>query len=322
MLKYTFSGPLKESIIGFIEEKHMLGFVYGSEQWILKRFDTFCVDRYPDAGTITPEMGLAWSIKSNNEKMSTLEGRVCVIRELSRFMNRSGMNAFIIPKGIGRSGVRYTPHIFTDTELKQFFFQLDQMKIKPAAPAQHLLYPVLFRLLYSCGLRPYEAVNLSVENVNITTGVIFIERSKGNLDRYVVVSDDVLRLLRKYHQQMYERNLLDQFFFPNVRGGQLNTASINRVFRKCWNDAKIPDPYGNPPRVYDFRHSFATKRLFDWHEEGKDLNAMLPYLSTYMGHARLSATAYYIHLVPEFFPDTRAYDTDHFETLIPEVRHE
>ena len=54
---------------------------------------------------------------------------------------------------------------------------------------------------------------------------------------------------------------------------------------------------------YDFRN-FATHVIRKWIAEGKNVSAMLPYLSTYMGHSSLSATAYYIHLVPEHLTET------------------
>jgi integrase/recombinase XerD len=54
-------------------------------------------------------------------------------------------------------------------------------------------------------------------------------------------------------------------------------------------------------------------------KEGRDLNAWLPYLSAYLGHASFSETAYYIHLVPEFFPQMAQMDMERFSDLIPEV---
>ena len=53
--------------------------------------------------------------------------------------------------------------------------------------------------------------------------------------------------------------------------------------------------------------------------EGKDLNAMLPYLSAYMGHAQLSDTYYYIHLVPGLFEEMTEFDDSASNNLIPEV---
>ena len=318
-MKYEFSSLLKEYLNGFLTEKHTLGFVYTSSRNILNQFDKLCCTKFSDTTTITPELGLSWATKRENEKMSTLEGRIGVIRELARYINRLGLDAFVIPKGMGSSGMRYTPHIFTSVELTKFFAELDNMKINPAAPIQHLLFPVLFRLLYSSGLRPHEALQLSGENVDLKTGQIFIEQSKGHRDRYIVISDDMLNLLRSYRKEASQKVSLNLFFFPNAKGGQICSSNVNRIFRKCWFESGISDPYGNPPRVYDFRHSFATKRLHDWYKSGKDVHALLPYLSAYMGHTHLSATAYYIHLTPEFFPSTEICESKDFESLIPEV---
>ena len=319
MLKNQFSSLLKNYFTEFLLEKQALGFSYKSGRQILNKLDAFCIKNFPNEITITHELGLAWVIKQSTESMNALERRVSVTRELARYMNRNGIDAFVIPKGIGRSGTRYTPHIFTKSELVKFFAKLDRLDENPAAPIAHIAYPVIFRLLYTCGLRPIEALSLAAENVNLKTGVLFIEQSKGHKDRYVVLSDDMLELVRNYRRIACEIVPLSLYFFPNMRGGQILPSNLNRVFRTCWTNAKIPNSHGNPPRVYDFRHSFATKKLYEWHDFGKDINAMLPYLSAYMGHAHLSATAYYIHLVPEFFPNSTIVGIDKLCDLIPEV---
>ena len=64
------------------------------------------------------------------------------------------------------------------------------------------------------------------------------------------------------------------------------------------------------------------KRLNLWVQEGKDLNACLPYLSLYMGHTHLTATDYYLHLVPEFFPAVKEKSRAYGANLIPEVDHD
>ena len=55
------------------------------------------------------------------------------------------------------------------------------------------------------------------------------------------------------------------------------------------------------PRIHDFRHSFAVHRLLQWEQEGKDINAMLPYLSSYLGHEGIYETEVYLHLTMEHF---------------------
>ena len=74
---------------------------------------------------------------------------------------------------------------------------------------------------------------------------------------------------------------------------------------------------GNPPAFHDFRHTFAVKRLNLWVQEGKDLNACLPYLSIYLGHAHLVATDYYLHFVPNLFPAVQAENAGEMRSLDP-----
>lgn len=55
---------------------------------------------------------------------------------------------------------------------------------------------------------------------------------------------------------------------------------------------------------------------------GKDVTAMLPYLSAYMGHAQLSDTYYYIHLVPGLFEKMAGFDYSASDYLLPEVEYD
>mgnify|MGYP002551537101 CR=1 FL=1 len=321
-MRYQFSSNLKNFIIGFLAEKRSLGYSYQSGESILKQFDRFCIECYPDVDTVTSELGLSWSVRRKDEKGSSFEGRVCIIRELARYMKRCGTDAFVIPKGMGCGGSRFVPHIFTDEELVCFFEKLDKMKVNAASPLQHIVYPVLFRLLYSTGLRPSEAVNLSCQNVDLKNGVLFIEQSKGNKDRIVVLSDDMLELMRKYWYRASEIVPINLYFFPDSQGGCIRTTTLNKMFKKYWEEADLGNPEKKTPRVYDFRHTFATRSLFNQIGKEIDINAFLPYLSAYMGHNHLSDTAYYIHLNPGFFPNAGFYERNDFDNLLPEVDYE
>ena len=69
------------------------------------------------------------------------------------------------------------------------------------------------------------------------------------------------------------------------------------VPKHCWKRSGL-QAHGHP-RPYDLRHAFATRNLIRWIDNGLDINHLLPYLSTYMGHSELDSTFYYIHLLPE-----------------------
>ncbi len=109
-------------------------------------------------------------------------------------------------------------------------------------------------------------------------------------------------------------------FFPNSEGGFYGKRGLEKTFRQVLKKAAITGTGRRSPRLYDFRHTFATHRLYRWMREGKDLNAMLPYLSAYMGHAQLSDTYYYIHLVPGLLEEMSGFAFSSAEAFLPEVR--
>jgi len=114
-----------------------------------------------------------------------------------------------------------------------------------------------------------------------------------------------------------------KYFFPHPDGTTYTASWVQNQFWKCWENADILQFRGTTtPRVYDFRHNYATRILMKWVEEGRDLYTLLPYLSTYMGHSDFSKTAYYIHLLPERLLKTSSIDWARFSDLIPGENNE
>ena len=320
-MKYAYSGNFKTYIEGLIEQKNSIGYPYDSSARILKTFDVFCMHEYPDETILTQEIVLHWAEKGKDEHVNGLVRRITPVRQLTKYMNSIGIDAYLIPTGIPGKQIRYVPHIYTDQELQAFFAEIDQCSVSPYSPARHLIIPVFFRLLYCCGLRSSEARLLTVEDVDLEIGKLTIRQSKGNKDRNVLLSEELLALCRIYHSKI---SLIfpDRIaFFPNQWGNYYNKCLIDFWFHLFWDKTDIANSSGNPPRVHDFRHSFAVKRLNLWVQEGKDLNAYLPYLSMYLGHAHFTETDYYLHFVPEFFPLFKEKTLEKGANLIPEVKH-
>jgi integrase len=73
------------------------------------------------------------------------------------------------------------------------------------------------------------------------------------------------------------------------------------------------------PRVHDFRHTFAVHCLRRWTLDGKNIQAMLPYLQTYLGHVTQRETAYYLHLTTDVFPHITARLEQALGAIIPEI---
>lgn len=316
----AFSSNLKAQLEDFVLQKRSVGFPYQSSELKLKAFDRFCIEHYPREGKLKKEMAMHWAERLPDEHVNTLIRRITPIRQFAKYLNSIGIDAYVIPSGIPTKGIRYVPHIYTKEELKAFFHALDQCNYNRNCPARDLVVPVIFRVLYCCGLRSSEVIGLKIDDFDLKTGKLAIRQSKGHKDRTVMMSEDVLRLCQMYHEKVSLIFPRRTYFFPNHRGNRYSNSFLDSTFHEFWNRTGIVCVNGNPPRVHDFRHTFAVNRLNQWIREKRDLNAYLPYLSMYLGHEHLTATDYYLHLVPEFFPVLTAESDERFSHLIPEVK--
>ncbi len=312
-------------IYEFIQEKHALGYPYVVSEQTLHSFDKFCLENFPNADTLSEEICNAWAVIRPTEKSVSFQNRLGTIRELARYMNRVGKAAYIIPPELApKQDPPYRPHIFTQDELSGFFSKADSYPVLPRARIRHLQIPVYFRILYCCGLRPQEARLIKLENLDLNKRTLTIPESKGHRDRMIVIPSDLADIIGKYYPFLKSEFPDNEYLFPCQRYGGIpyRASWVRKIFRECWNNCHFDIVTGNDPRPYDFRHTFATYRIYEWMKQGADLRKMLPYLSAYMGHAHISHTAYYIHLVPEFFSEMSGMDMNRYSSLIPGVLYE
>ncbi len=303
----------------YLKHKQKLGFIYGKQPGILCQFDKLCRTRFPHENTLTKDICVAWATKRTSEGFSTFEGRISVLRQFASYLNQIGETAFMIPSNWGHTVPQYIPYIFSESEIAKVWDYMDNLAPIPQSRTRHIVLPAMVRILYCCGLRPGEARRLKVDDVNLHTGKIYIRESKGHKDRIVMLADDAIDYYRCYNEKIMRLQPGREWFFPTSKGQEHQYYHLGAAFRTCKADVFVDYTSLNSPRLYDFRHTFATHRLYCWLREGKDLNAMFPYLSAYMGHAKLSCTYYYIHLVPEQLKAMSGLDFSKYESLLPEV---
>ena len=291
-------------ITGLIEQKRALGYKYGGEPAILRRFDMFCREYHPDEITLTQEIMMDWAAKRPGESPATLHGRLSPVRELAKYITRLGLEAYIMPKGLLQRVPRYMPHIYSNDELKRIFEQTDKCHYCSEVPLRHLVMPVFFRLLYCTGMRLSEARLLKVGDVDLSNGVITVTNAKLDKHRQLPVSPEMLARLTVYHRNVHMLSQPDGWFFPGLSKKPMTLGNVEKNLRKFLWQARISHGgRSKGPRIHDFRHSFAVHCLRRWVLDGKNLYAYLPVLQAYLGHASLSDTAYYLHLTADLFPD-------------------
>jgi integrase len=308
-----------ERLSRFLEQKQALGYLYNGSLSDLRIFDRMCTERFPDETELTAEICNAWATRRGNESNKTIARRLPFIREFARYLIRIGEPAYILPGKISKRGQRYIPHVYSHTEIAKIWRASERVYPTKTYPAAHIVMPTLMRLIYCCGLRPSEALKLRVEDVDLHSGKIFIAESKGHKDRIVMLADDVLNFCLDYNKNIYAYIQNRVFFFAKNAVDACDYRWINFIFQQIRESLHIESVSGNPPRLYDMRHTFATHRLYQWMRDGKDLYAMLPYLSSYMGHTSLTETFYYIHLIPGMFEEMSGFKHAPVKDIFPKV---
>lgn len=228
---------------------------------------------------------------------------------------------YIVPTDIFPSVHREMPYIFTNMELIRFFTESDRKPYCKTSPCRHLIIPVIYRLIYFCGLRPNEGRELKRSDFCYKDRTLFIRKNKSHQERLIPVAGDLAEMCRNYMNKRMEVYPDTEYMFPSPTGEPYQKRWLADTFRRLW-DASNPAKRHVKVRVYLLRHRYATAVYAKWLDEGADLNARLPYLSAYMGHAGFEDTAYYIHLLPERLLPSARINWGRLNAMIPEVEDE
>lgn len=310
---------LHEYIHGMLGYKESLGFSRKTYESYLNDFGKY----FSGAGhtDFTAETVLPWCERRDTETPESFRRRVTPLRELSKYMYAMGYTEYVVPSGIFPITHRNTPYIFTDSELQCLFAESDKEPYCKVSPCRHLIIPVIYRLIYYCGLRPNEGRELKRSDFCYKDRTLYIRKNKAHRERLIPMSDDVAAMCHEYLEKSRAIFPDTEYMFPSPTGEPYQKKWLSDTFRRLW-DASKPSGNNAKIRVYLLRHRFATAVFMKWLDEKADLNAKLPYLSAYMGHANFSDTAYYIHLMPEKLLASASVDWEKFNALIPEVEDE
>ncbi len=145
---------------------------------------------------------------------------------------------------------------------------------------QNIKHRAILTLLYSCGLRIGELINLKLIDFHIDRKQLIVKKGKGRKDRYVSLADSFLPLLSNYYHS-YTPTI---YFVEGQNGGKYSAESIRSFLRKSCKKAGIRKPV----TPHTLRHSYATHLL----ENGVDLR----YIQTLLGHSKPETTMIYTHV--------------------------
>lgn len=306
---------LRES---FLTQKRAFGFKYISMEDSLRRFIRFTEAYGLSSYRLSQDLVLAFCEKHPGETSKSQANRSSDIRQFAKFLNANGFETYT-PKPPRKVHSKFTPYIFTHDEMQRIFKAADSMKLNDRYNSAEV-YPVLFRLLYGCGLRVSEALGLRVRDVDLKHGVLTVKSGKFNKTRLVVMSESLTAACIDLKNKIHIGEVDSDYFFKNRDGAKRSKRTISDRFRELLWESGIPyRGKGSGPRLHDLRHCFCCHALKQMSDAGIDLYCALPVLSTYVGHSSIKATEQYIRLTEEFYPDIASKVRDAASQVYPEV---
>lgn len=151
-------------------------------------------------------------------------------------------------------------------------------------------HKAIFTLLYSAGLRIGELLNLKIHDIDSDRMQIRIDQGKGQKDRYSILSEKVLNLLRDYVKEYHPK----EYLFEGQSGGKYSSSSVQALMRKHKKLCKI----NKKATPHTLRHSFATHLL----DNGTDTR----FIQELLGHKNISTTQIYTHVSSRTLKDVKS----------------
>jgi integrase/recombinase XerD len=312
-----FQSVLAPLMDRFLQEKRACGYAYHEPFRILHRLDDFLSQQGLETLELPRGLARNWLAKKPHESASTQQQRITVFRQFSKFLLTAGCPAYVPDATVAARKSIFVPRMLTEEELRKFFRAVDTLEPTARSPLRHLIMPEVFRLLYGCGFRVREVLNLRIRDVDLNQGIITVRQGKFRKDRLVPPAISLVKRLRKY-AGYFDSRPPDAVFFPGPNGRPFALRTVYTLFREMLLQCGISHAgRGKGPRIHDYRHLFALHTLRRWYREGEDLEAKLPLLATYLGHQHLSGTQRYLHLTAEIFPEITARVEVAFGEVIP-----
>lgn len=229
------------------------------------------------------------------------ENRLSTVRLFARHVRAEDARHDLIPRQVfaGRRR-RSFPTILSPSELLQLLEAT--ACLRPRGSLRPSTYYTLFGLLAVTGLRISEAMRLRLDDV--TVDGLLVRMTKFRKSRLVPLHPSTVGALEHYLEQRNAYASDDDHVFISTSGQSLSYAMINGTFRYLVRSIHLELSCDSPqPRIHDLRHGFAVRALECCHGTPDDIARHTLALSTYLGHAHVGDTYWYLQATPQLMRD-------------------
>jgi integrase/recombinase XerD len=290
---------LREAINDYVAMRRGLGFKLVQMECWLRDFATFMEAQ--GAACVTAELALQWAMKPVDAQPSCWAKRLTAVRCFARHRSATDPCTEIPAWGLlPHRSKRAKPYLYTEQEIGHLMQAARELP--PSNGLRGWTYCCLFGLLAVTGLRISEALALQRHDVDLQQGLLTIRGAKFGKSRLVPLHPSTREALSQYAKRRddYLEHQAAANFLVSERGRALKISAVHRIFYELSRRTGLrgtEDRTG--PRLHDFRHRLAMETLLRWYRCGEDVEQRIPVLSTFLGHACVSATYWYLSACPE-----------------------
>jgi len=250
--------------------------------------------------TITVELALSWVQRPDADPTSSVWlRRMTAVRGFARYMSGIDPQTEIPPLGLVTFRPRWrAPFIYSESDVVALIEGVPRLIPTPLRAAT---FQTMIGLLAATGMRVGEAIALRRADIDWAEGVLVVRAAKFNKSRELPLDPSTVEALSTY-ALLRDRVVVDPSsptFFLSRKGTAVIYTDFSVKFRELVRVTGVGSGSPASPRIHDLRHSFAVKTLISWYREGLDVGAMLPRLSTYLGHLSPGHTYWYLSAAPE-----------------------
>lgn len=268
---------IKEIVPSFINYKKSLGYKYNNINRILK-IEKLLYDN--KICTLDNKQEII-NIIYKDKKLLKYKDEIFDLINFDNILNNR--SSILKPKGKYNKPKQHIPNIIKNKTFIKICNYVDEISVNEKGNYKYI-YPVLYRLLYSTGLRINEVISLKIRDVDVLNNKITINNSKNNKSRIIVISDSMNEVIKKYIKIVKPKN-----YFFEYKNTKINYSTILKYNKKIENYFKISLTF------HDFRHTMATTTFLNLKKQGYDEKEILYYLHIYLGHSSINETEYYFY---------------------------
>lgn len=280
----------------YVDMRQGLGYKYEAPAHRLSDFVSFMETR--NAETITTALAMEWVRRIGRPPTWSL--RLTDARCFAQHVAHFDPATEVPPADSVPARRRPKPYIYSDAEIDALLAAA--LSLPPAKALRRWTYHSLFGLIAVTGLRHSEALNLHRDDVDLEQGVLTIRETKFGKSRLVPLHATTVTMLRTYstRRDAHLKPPRSSYFFVAEQGGRLLYQYVHKAFMQLSRQIGLRRKGQRVgPRIHDLRHRFAVQTLIDWYRAGENVEQQLPMLATFLGHACVRDTYWYLSAAPE-----------------------